>query len=520
VCSPFVPAFDREAGNQRIWTVLSFLREGGWDVTLVAKQSTSDDARYASLLRQQGIATFIEPGAELRRIITCGQFDIAVFSFWFIGVFWGLLVRTLSPSTRVLIDSIDMHFVRNARGLARAGRNDSSRVFNPSFGELLLRELNVYLAADAVLTVSQKEADLINDLIGDEWLGQALPLAEMADVSPFPVDQRHGLLFIGNFKHPPNLEAAGYLLSEILPALPPSLLERHPLLIVGNALDSSLIGLAGGLEHVRLVGWVPSVMPYLERARVSLVPLLHGAGTKLKAIQSLMVGTPVVSTPVGVEGLPLENERDVLVAGGVKAFASSVERLVEDDELWRRLATNGRRSIAPVHGFDAGRTRLAEIVSDVLARPVKSASLARAGLKLYRRRLYEEYEDYNALRVRVRAAVEELVPAGAAVAVVSRGDDELLPIDGRRAWHFPSTDNGVYAGFYPADSDGALEMLANVRERGAEFLVVPWTSLWWLEHYKDFGEFLARRCPPAVQRDDCCVLFDLRDLDVWRDDTV
>ena len=101
---------------------------------------------------------------------------------------------------------------------------------------------------------------------------------------------------------------------------------------------------------------------------------------------------------------------------------------------------------------------------------------------------------YQRLVDRVRRLVRHAVPRGAKVLVVSRGDDELVTLDGRTGWHFPRTDTGVYAGHHPADSDEAIARLESARQAGARFLVIPQTSAWWLEHYREFARYLDRRC--------------------------
>jgi hypothetical protein len=83
------------------------------------------------------------------------------------------------------------------------------------------------------------------------------------------------------------------------------------------------------------------------------------------------------------------------------------------------------------------------------------------------------------------------VPFGATVAVISKGDVELLKFDGLKAWHFPRCEDGTYAGHYPKDSAECIAQLERLRSNGAEFLVIPATARWWLEHYAAFGEHLA-----------------------------
>ena len=92
----------------------------------------------------------------------------------------------------------------------------------------------------------------------------------------------------------------------------------------------------------------------------------------------------------------------------------------------------------------------------------------------------------------MQALVEERVPEGATVLVISRGDDEALDLGARQGWHFPQETDGAYAGRYPLDSDEAVAQLEQLRERGAGYLLVPGTSAWWLDHYEGFGRHLER----------------------------
>jgi hypothetical protein len=118
------------------------------------------------------------------------------------------------------------------------------------------------------------------------------------------------------------------------------------------------------------------------------------------------------------------------------------------------------------------------------------------------------YLRYRHLLNRLKAVVQARVPAGAIVIVVSKGDGELVRLNGRIGWHFPQTDNGVYAGHYPADSAAAVEHLEFLRTRGGKFLLFPGTAFWWLDHYKDFARYLQSRFV-CVHQDGDGLLFDL-----------
>lgn len=105
---------------------------------------------------------------------------------------------------------------------------------------------------------------------------------------------------------------------------------------------------------------------------------------------------------------------------------------------------------------------------------------------------------YDEVVAGCRRLVAENVPSYAAVAVVSKGDDRLTEFGGRRAWHLPSMLDGTYAGHHPANGAEAVSHLEMLRTRGAEFLLIPRTSLWWLDHYPELREYLADRCPTAA----------------------
>jgi GT2 family glycosyltransferase len=114
---------------------------------------------------------------------------------------------------------------------------------------------------------------------------------------------------------------------------------------------------------------------------------------------------------------------------------------------------------------------------------------------------------YRHLVSRVQDAVAEHVPAGSAVLVISRGDRELVKLDGCQAGHFPQDADGRYLGHHPRDSAQAIAWLEQSRREGAEFLVIPATARWWLDHYRAFGEHLRHHC--SVTDLDVCAIYGL-----------
>jgi hypothetical protein len=116
--------------------------------------------------------------------------------------------------------------------------------------------------------------------------------------------------------------------------------------------------------------------------------------------------------------------------------------------------------------------------------------------------------DYELLVARVRELAKRVVPADATLAVVSRGDDALLSLDGRRAWHFPSAEDGSYLGYYPETGAEAVGRLKELAARGADYFVLPSMAFWWLEHYPELNRHLRESCH-MVAGDEAGLVFAL-----------
>jgi glycosyltransferase involved in cell wall biosynthesis len=140
------------------------------------------------------------------------------------------------------------------------------------------------------------------------------------------------VVFVGSMDYPPNLEAVRWWIESVWTAGDPSLV------VAGRGAGEAVPA------HPAVVnlGEVDDVVPVLERARVVAVPLRSGSGTRLKIIEAMAHGRPVVTTSKGVEGIDAVDGVHVLVADDPREFADAVRRVLADDDLAARLAANGR----------------------------------------------------------------------------------------------------------------------------------------------------------------------------------
>jgi hypothetical protein len=120
-------------------------------------------------------------------------------------------------------------------------------------------------------------------------------------------------------------------------------------------------------------------------------------------------------------------------------------------------------------------------------------------------------ESYQELVEDVRACVRACVPPGAVVLIASKGDEDLVQIDGLRAWHFPRDEWGSYAGHHPASSVEAIVHLRHLFAQGARYLVFPATAAWWLEHYRELADLLDSAHELKMSHDGVCVVYELHE---------
>lgn len=174
------------------------------------------------------------------------------------------------------------------------------------------------------------------------------------------------LLFVGSMDYSANADAASHLIREILPRI-----RRRDarLTLVGGGPSRRVVREAASATlPTELAGRVPSTEPYFERSRLLVVPLRFGGGTRLKILEALARGLPVLSTAMGCEGLGLTHEREIVIADDPGRFAEWIDRLLDDDELCDSLARSGRRAVEERYDWRRIGDRLDDALSRVAGR--------------------------------------------------------------------------------------------------------------------------------------------------------
>lgn len=231
-------------------------------------------------------------------------------------------------------------------------------------------ELNACRRCDRVLVVSDEDKDGLIALAPD--------LAGRLDVVPIGVDTdyfaparpwRPGsrtLLSIGTMFWPPNVDSMLYFCADILPKIKARVPDTK-VKIVGARPTEAVRALGAQDPHTIVVtGSVPDVRPYGEDCGAFIVPLRAGSGMRVKILNALAMGLPVVSTSVGAEGIEVTNGENILLADGPGGFADAVVRVLTEPALAEKIARGGRNLMDARYAWDRIGERLLDVYAAIL----------------------------------------------------------------------------------------------------------------------------------------------------------
>jgi glycosyltransferase involved in cell wall biosynthesis len=171
------------------------------------------------------------------------------------------------------------------------------------------------------------------------------------------------VVFTGMLSYRPNLDAAQFLVEEIMPRVK----RTYPnavLRLVGHIEQADRERFEG--SHCEVIGWVPDVRVPMAAASVIVAPLRMGSGTRLKIVEALGMGKAVVSTSLGCEGLDVREGEHLLIADSADAFAGKVERLLADRTLARELGARGRDLAVQKYSWGQSTARLEQLLRHVV----------------------------------------------------------------------------------------------------------------------------------------------------------
>jgi hypothetical protein len=342
------PALDRDAGSLRVIHALRVLRSLGYRPTFVPldlKRAPRDVAHLESLgtncpdlLDLDAVQSYLRIHGPRFPLIYSSRPDPTQLML--------SLYRRYAPQAKVVYDTQDLHFVRERR---RAELECDATLLDGAAWRRQ-QELGLVGAVDCTLVVSETERGvLMRERPGARV--EVVPLMYEAFDRPAGFAGRADLVFLGGYRHLPNVDAATYFVREVFPLVRARLpgVRFH---VIGSDPPAEILDLAA--PDVVVHGHVPDLAPIMNTCRVAVHPLRFGAGVKGKILTAMAFGLPGVGTGIAVEGLGLREGTEFLVADEPRAFAESVARLYTDETLWTRLAKAGLTVLAHRHSLECG----------------------------------------------------------------------------------------------------------------------------------------------------------------------
>jgi polysaccharide biosynthesis protein PslH len=217
---------------------------------------------------------------------------------------------------------------------------------------------------DAVLAVSEEDRQALEEAAGQELNITIIPIAiDTDEVTPVNRQaQGDRILHIGTMYWPPNIDGILWFLQEVLPLIRN---ERPEVAfdIVGANPPQEIIAFGDKDKKVHVTGFVEDPSHYLESASLMVVPLRAGGGMRVKILNALGQGLPIVSTTLGCEGIAVQTGVHLLIADSPQDFAGAVIRVLEDRELANELGRSGRQLIESTYDYRIACRSLEEVYS-------------------------------------------------------------------------------------------------------------------------------------------------------------
>jgi len=388
VVSPY-PLFDRASGDLRFFQILEMMAAAGNHVDLcpvgqdwqVPHVGAAEIIRYRTALQDKGVNTL--PPEVLQALRRGPDYDLVIFEFYYHALQWMDAARLYQPGARMVVDSVDVHYLRLHAKATLTGRSED----RTNADMTKANELAVYAAADMVITVTEDDARALKAEIPTLCVAVVPNIHPIHEPITIPRDGPMRAIFVGSFRHEPNLDAMAFFCRDIWPeirtALPDASLD-----IVGDAPPASIQSVAeAGIE---VHGWVEDTAPYLRAATVSVAPLRFGAGMKGKIGEAMSHGLPVVTTTVGAEGMGFTNGQEILIADAALPFAQAMLDLHATPDYRDALRLAGRSFIENRYGKIAVASIVSATLDTAIAHPLTRQKWTHQ-LLLKARHVYERH---------------------------------------------------------------------------------------------------------------------------------
>lgn len=364
VIDHYVPQPDRDAGSRVMVELMNQFM--AMDIKVVFwPDNLFQDPIYTRKMQEDGIEVLYGNRwvGKFEEFISerADDFDYVLLSRPHIAINFIDALKKFCKAPRIYYGH-DLHFMRLRRNYAVSGDMEQQK----EAARIEKVERKIWACCDISLYPSEDEVAEVQ-VVAPGVDVRALPLVSFKPLNADPADNladRDGILFVAGFAHPPNVDAATWLVAEILPLIRAAYPDVR-LRLVGSNPTPEVMALAS--DTIEVTGYVdtPTLLRHYASARVVLSPLRFGAGVKLKVLEAMHRGVPLVTTGVGAQGLP-GLDSVAAVDDDPAALADAVVHLLGNDAAWRHSSSLGRGYIKQHFSPEAMRSALRSVLRDVV----------------------------------------------------------------------------------------------------------------------------------------------------------
>lgn len=335
------PEPNSSAAGSRMMDILHFFLQQQWQIIFSSPAAPSIHQADLSKLgiSQQNIALNCD---SFNQFIAELQPTIVLFDRFMMEEQFGWRVEKNAPEALRILESSDLHFLRNARQQAHKEGQSLSNI--ELHTELAMREVAAIYRCDLTLVISEYEMQLLQQQFSiDKQLLHYLPF--MTDLIQSTQDnltfsERSHFISIGNFRHPPNWDSVLWLKEKIWPRIHQAIPEAE-LHIYGAYPPKKATALHNPKKGLHILGWAEDAITVLKKSRVVLCPLRFGAGLKGKLFDAMLAGTPSITTSIGAEGMHGNLPWCGTITESEKEIAEAASQLYHNQQQWQEAQDNG-----------------------------------------------------------------------------------------------------------------------------------------------------------------------------------
>lgn len=325
--SPNAPDYDKSSGGNRLLEILKILKNDlEYNVYFLCNGTT--DSKYLDIVGNMDIPWCLpDIKKELYHRSTLNKlqeqgvvFDYAIFSWYDMALQYVNIVKEYYPGCKIIVDSVDVHWLRESRGVRDQRIKTSKDILNYK-KEL---EKKIYSDADVVFAVTEDDKKEIQKEIG--YNNNVKILSNIHKKQNITLGEN--IFFIGNYSHGPNIDAALKaidLYKNFQKTKSYKKLIYKPKLYIAGPNANENIKLASQQEGVQLLGHIDSLTDLYSECCLLLSPLTWGAGIKGKICDSGMCGMPILTSDIGNEGINFKDKNSALIANTDEEFIESME---------------------------------------------------------------------------------------------------------------------------------------------------------------------------------------------------